>query len=59
MATISFPQQNENTHYSAKVTEDPTHRKMVENAIHNKMLDNTIKSFQNLDDNNSYHAFFY
>ncbi len=59
MATISFPQQNENTHYSAKVTEDPIHRKMVETAMHKKMLDNTIKSFQNLDDNNSYHAFFY
>lgn len=59
MATISFPQKNENTHYSAKVTEDPIHRNMVETAIHKKILDNTIKSFHNLDDNNSYHAFFY
>jgi len=59
MTTISFPQQNENTNYSARLTDDLQHRKRVETAIHKKMLDSTIKSFKNLDENDRYHAFFW
>jgi hypothetical protein len=59
MTTISFPQQNENTNYSAQPTENMEHRKRVETAIHKKMLDSTIKSFKNLDENDRYHAFFW
>jgi hypothetical protein len=51
MTTISFPQQNENTNYSARLTDDLQHRKRVETAINKKMLDSTIKSFKNLDEN--------
>lgn len=59
MTTISFPQKNENTHYSSSITDDLTHKKIVETAIHEKMLDNSIKYFKNLYESDRYHAFFW